>query len=104
MRIQFTLHDQTSLYAKRDAVDRRKTTMDVEIVTTPDYDLRVSDYRIAIERQDVVIDIGWFPVIEVAQRLCVQPVRIGAITISGFPPIFHFNFSGDGLAFDYDGD
>ena len=99
MRVQFALDDKANLYDKREGVEKRRSTMDMEIATAPDYDLRVSDYRIAIERFPVDVEIGWFPVIEVAQRLCVQPVRIGQLTVSGFPPVFQFNFSGDGLAF-----
>jgi hypothetical protein len=99
MRIQFVLDDKANLYDKREGVEKRASTMDLEIVTTPDYDLRVSDYRIAVERAPVAVEIGWFPVIEVAKRLCVQPVRIGQLTVSGFPPVIQFKFSGAGLAF-----
>src|SRR5262245_15902312 len=73
--------------------------MDMDIVTAADYDLRASDYRIAVEASRIDLEIGWFPFIEVARRLCVQPVRIGQITVSGFPPVFHLKYSGAGLAF-----
>jgi hypothetical protein len=99
LRVQFVMDDKTNLYDKREGVQKRRSEMDMEIVTTPDYDLRAGDYRIAVERIPLDLEIGWFPVIEVAQRLCVQPVRIGQIQISGFPPVFQFKLSGAGLAF-----
>jgi len=99
VRVQFDLDDKSNIYDKRDSVQKRRSTMDMQIATSPDYDLRVSDYRIAIERFPVDLEIGWFPVIEVARRLCVQPVRIGQLLVGGFPPVFSFKLSGAGLDF-----
>jgi hypothetical protein len=99
LRVQFTMQQADSLYVQRAPVEKRAAAMDVEVIAQPEADLRVSDYRIATERFVVDFEYGWFPVIEVAKRLCVQPVRVGSITFQGWPPVFQFHFSGDGLAF-----
>ena len=99
LRVQFTMQQADSLYVQRAPVEKRAAAMDVEVIAQPEADLRVSDYRIATERFVLDFEYGWFPVIEVAKRLCVQPVRVGSITLQGWPPVFDFHFSGDGLAF-----
>ena len=99
LRVQFTLQQADSLYVQRVPVEKSAAAIDVEVIAQPEPDLRVSDYRIATERLVLDFEYGWFPVIEVAKRLCVQPVRVGSITFQGWPPVFQFQLSGDGLAF-----
>lgn len=51
----------------------------------------------------VDINIAQLFLFEAAKKLCVQPVRIGKFNISGFPPIFIPQYTGDGLAFGLPG-
>jgi hypothetical protein len=99
LRVQFAMEQADSLYLQRAPVEKRSAAMDVEMIAQPQTDLRVNDYRIATERLLVDFEYGWFPVIEVAKRLCVQPVRVGSITFTGWPPVLQFHLAGDGLAF-----
>lgn len=61
----------------------------------------ISEFKLGVREQPLIpIDVGpifWF---EVAQRLCVQPVRVFRI-VPGFPPFGFpfFQFSGAGFAF-----
>lgn len=59
----------------------------------PRYRLETPIYELVFEYTPIL----WF---EVAKRLCVQPVRIGRISsVSGWPPSFIVDYTGDGLAF-----
>jgi hypothetical protein len=99
LRVQLSVEQSGSLYEQRAPVEKRTGAVDVEVVAQPDADLRIGDYRIVTERIPLEFELGWFPVIEVAKRLCVQPVRIGSITFNGWPPVLQFQLTGDGLAF-----
>lgn len=62
------------------------------------YDFPPFDVQL-LDRARLTVDIApllWF---EIARKLCIQPVRLMRFTFSGFPPIFNFQLTGEGLAF-----
>jgi hypothetical protein len=78
-----------------------RLTMNLAAEAVPD--LQVGSYRIATRLTRVQLEISWIRLLEVAKRLCLQPVRIGSLKFSGFPPVLSVNLSGDGLAFGLPG-
>ena len=75
--------------------------MDLAAEAVPD--LQVGSYRIATRWTPVQLEISWIRLLVVAKRLCLQPVRIGSLKFSGFPPVLSVHLSGDGLAFGLPG-
>lgn len=77
--------------------------MDLDVQAQRDYD--IGSYRLINPRPQLIeFEIAWWIQLEVAKRLCLQPVRIGYFTSSGgWPPIFSVHYSGDGLAFGLPG-
>ena len=67
----------------------------VSTFTLPPYELMLR------EQAFIKIDIGPFPFFESARRLCVQPVRVMRLVISGFT--FFLQTTGAGLAFGQPG-
>jgi hypothetical protein len=62
------------------------------------YEFPVFDVQL-LDRTRVTLDVApivWF---EFARKLCIQPVRLLRFNFSGFPPIFDFQLTGEGLAF-----
>ncbi|HEY5884518.1 MAG TPA: hypothetical protein VIT88_07505 [Pyrinomonadaceae bacterium] len=52
-----------------------------------------------LDRTKLKLDVApliWF---ELARKLCIQPVRLMRFTFSGFPPVFNFQLTGEGLPF-----
>lgn len=80
-----------------------KMDMDIDVQARRDYD--IGGYRlINPDLQLIELEIAWWIQLEVAKRLCLQPVRIGYFTSGGgWPPIFTVHYSGDGLAFGLPG-
>lgn len=66
---------------------------------------QLSPFSIDVSRKapvDLEIAPWWY--FEAAKSLCIQPVRIGRLkVINSFPPLIHFNTTGDGLAFGQPG-
>lgn len=80
-----------------------KMDMDIDVQAQLDYD--IGAYRVINPDLQVIdLEIAWWIQLEVAKRLCLQPVRIGYFTSGGgWPPIFTVHYSGDGLAFGLPG-
>ena len=79
-----------------------KMSMQLVAEDLPKFDMVA--YQVDIVSLDVTLDITrliWF---EVAQNLCLQPVRIGKLQwINSFPPMLSVEYTGDGLAFGLPG-
>jgi hypothetical protein len=61
-------------------------------------ELKIPGYGITMKPTRVAVDFGW-AFVEIARRLCVQPVRIGRFSQRPWPPYFMIRLSGDGLPF-----
>lgn len=103
LHIDLVLVHPLGLEAGQDTVRQfgGRLTMNLAAEAAPD--LQVGSYRIATRLTAVQLEISWIRLLEVAKRLCLQPVRIGSLTFSGFPPVLSVNLSGDGLAFGLPG-
>lgn len=62
--------------------------------------LDMRPFALDLRSRSIDVQVAFFPFIEVARRLCIQPVRILSFR-GGFP--FFFHLSGDGLAFGQPG-
>ncbi len=71
------------------------------LATGPSTALSARAIDLAVRSRYVEAQLVFWPWIEIARRLCIQPVRILSFGGGGFPPFFHF--SGDGLAFGQPG-
>ncbi len=63
---------------------------------------RIARYEVALKPTPVVVDFGWW-FYEIAQNLCVQPVRILTLKYIPWPPYLQAHYSGDGLPFGQPG-
>lgn len=63
--------------------------------------LGVRSFDLTARSRHVEVQLVFWPFIEIARRLCIQPVRI--LSFNGGFPFFFFNLSGDGLAFGQPG-
>jgi hypothetical protein len=72
--------------------------MGLQLVSAKDAPARTLD--LSVRSRYVKAQLVFWPFIEIARRLCIQPVRIFSFS-GGFP--FFFNLSGDGLAFGQPG-
>lgn len=82
---------------------RGSMDMDMEVDAQGDYD--IGGYRLINPNPQLIdLEIAWVIRLEVAKRLCLQPVRVSYFTYGGgWPPIFTAHYSGDGLAFGLPG-
>lgn len=63
--------------------------------------LGARSFDLTARSRHVEAQLVFWPFIEIARRLCIQPVRI--LSFRGGFPFFFFNLSGDGLAFGQPG-
>jgi hypothetical protein len=88
--------------AVRQAYGSLSVDMDIEHAQTDE--LLLPRYHIEFINERLVIDYTPIFFVEIAKRLCIQPVRIGKLTWYSWPnPIALFDFTGDGLPFGMPG-
>lgn len=70
-----------------------------------DTNYQLFDYRInGHEMISVEFEVIWWPIFEVAKKLCLQPVQIGTLFFDGlWPPTLSVTYTGDGWTFGLPG-
>lgn len=105
MKVQIFLEEplDTNIGSEKTVGFHGKMDMDIDVQALRDYD--IGSYRLINPDIHIIdLEIAWWIQLEVAKRLCLQPVRVGYFTSAGgWPPIFSIHYSGDGLAFGLPG-
>lgn len=108
LNVNMSLTDALDRIGDEEGVTKQRGTMSFEIEVLEDGPIGDSKtmlpkYSIRLQESSFEIESARILWIEVAKRLCIQPVRIGAITWKPWPFPIQFKLSGAGLNFGMPG-
>lgn len=101
LEVRIGLGDLGDLSKAREKVIETRMEAEMTLATVDSKALGARAFDLSIRSRYIEAQLVFWPFIEIARRLCIQPVRIFSFA-GGFPFPF-FQLSGDGLAFGQPG-